>query len=110
MNKPINILTGMDYWLDNLMCQVPEVVMCYHMDGFVQKYELVKTEDLPSIDGSKFSPKIVKNIAQNILSFLKSNAAKEGHTYWLFKAKDDEIVKLYDLISLSQQDSGIKPG
>ena len=20
--KPINILTGMDYWLDNLMCQV----------------------------------------------------------------------------------------
>ena len=64
MNKPINILTGMDYWLDNLMCQVPEVVMCYHLDGFVQKYELVKIEDLPSIDGSQFSPKIVKNIAR----------------------------------------------
>jgi len=110
MNKPINILTGMDYWLDNLMCQVPEVVMCYHLDGIVQKYELLKTEDLPTIDGSKFSPKIVKNIAQNILSFLKSNAAKEGHTYWLFKAKDDDIVKLYDLTSLGQQDSGIKPG
>jgi len=110
MNKPINILTGMDYWLDNLMCQVPEVVMCYHLDGIVQKYELLKTEELPSIEGSKFSPKIVKNIAQNILSFLKSNAAKEGHTYWLFKAKDDEIVKLYDLTSLSQQDQGIKPG
>ena len=69
-------------------CQVPEVVMCYHMDGIVQKYELIKTEDLPSIEGSKFSPKIVKNIAQNILSFLKSNAAKEGHTYWLFKGRD----------------------
>ena len=110
MNKPINILTGMDYWLDNLMCQVPEVVMCSHLDGIVQKYELLKTEDLPAIDGSKFSPKIVKNIAQNILSFLKSNAAKEGHTYWLFKAKDDDIVKLYDLTSLGQQDSGIKPG
>jgi len=110
MNKPINILTGMDYWLDNLMCQVPEVVMCYHLDGLVQKYELLKTEDLPSMEGSKFSPKIVKNIAQNILSFLKSNAAKEGHTYWLFKAKDDDIVKLYDLTSLSQKDSGIKPG
>ena len=62
--------------------------MCYHMDGIVQKYELIKTEDLPSIEGSKFSPKIVKNIAQNILSFLKSNAAKEGHTYWLFKGRD----------------------
>ena len=22
MRKPINVLTGMDYWLDNLMCQV----------------------------------------------------------------------------------------
>merc|ERR1719323_1426601 len=50
---------------------------------------------------------IVKNIAQNILAFLKSNAAKEGHTYWLFKAKDDDIVKLYDLSSLSHKDSGI---
>ena len=109
MKKPINILTGMDYWLDNLMCQVPEVVMCYHLDGIVQKYELLKTEDLPNIEGSNFSPKIVKNIAQNILAFLKSNAAKEGHTYWLFKAKDDEIVKLYDLTSLSQQDAGLDP-
>ena len=107
MKKPINILTGLDYWLDNLMCQVPEVVMCYHLDGIVQKYELLKTEELPTIDGSNFSPKIVKNIAQNILAFLKSNAAKEGHTYWLFKAKDDDIVKLYDLTSLSQKDSGI---
>ena len=34
---------------------------------------------------SQFSPKVVKDVAQNILSFLKSNATKEGHTYWLFK-------------------------
>jgi hypothetical protein len=31
MKQPINILTGLDYWLDNLMCQVPEVLMCYHL-------------------------------------------------------------------------------
>jgi len=54
MSKPINVLTGLDYWLDNLMCMsilsylvfyviynfffyfnfvgnVPEVVMCYHL-------------------------------------------------------------------------------
>ena len=35
-NKPINILTGMDYWLDNLMCNVPELVMCFHVNGIVQ--------------------------------------------------------------------------
>ncbi|MGH0123907.1 UNVERIFIED_CONTAM: hypothetical protein FKN15_046760 [Acipenser sinensis] len=35
-NKPINVLTGIDYWLDNLMCNVPELVMCFHVNGIVQ--------------------------------------------------------------------------
>ena len=32
------MLTGLDYWLDNLMCNVPEVVMCFHLDGIVQVF------------------------------------------------------------------------
>lgn len=100
MAKPINVLTGIDYWLDNLMCNVPEVVMCYHLDGIVQKYEIVKTEDLPKMQNSEFSPELVRNVAQNILSFLKSKATKEGHTYWLFKGHNDEVAKLYDLTTL----------
>ncbi|EGD74670.1 hypothetical protein PTSG_12383 [Salpingoeca rosetta] len=28
--QSINVLTGMDLWLDNLMCNVPEIMMCYH--------------------------------------------------------------------------------
>lgn len=104
MKKPINILTGMDYWLDNLMCQVPEVLMCYHLDGIVQKYELIKTEDLPQLsEESEFSPGVIRDVAKNILYFLKRNATKEGHTYWLFKAKDDDVVKLYDLTSLCDE-------
>ncbi len=102
-DKPINVLTGLDYWLDNLMCQVPEVLMCYHLNGIVQKYELIKTEDLPDLKGSKFAPRVIRDVAKNILSFLKSNAAKEGHTYWLFKGKDDDVVKLYDLTSLCDE-------
>ncbi|XP_058791779.1 erythroid differentiation-related factor 1 isoform X2 [Phymastichus coffea] len=69
-------------------------------DGIVQKYELIKTEDLPNLDDAKFSPKVIRDIAQNILSFLKTNATKAGHTYWLFKGKNDDVVKLYDLTSL----------
>lgn len=103
--KPINVLTGIDYWLDNLMCNVPEVVMCYHLDGIVQRYELIKTEDLPHLEDSKFSPKVIRNVAQNILSFLKANATKAGHTYWLFKAKNDDVVKLYDLTTLCQNNA-----
>ena len=79
--------SGIDYWLDNLMCNVPEVVMCYHLDGIVQKYELIKTEDLPHMTDSQFSPRLVRDVAQNILAFLNSKATKEGHTYWLFKGK-----------------------
>lgn len=103
MTKPINVLTGIDYWLDNLMSNVPEVVMCYHLNGIVQKYELIKTEDLPRMDNSRFSPKLIRDVAQSILSFLKSNATKAGHTYWLFKGKNEEVVKLYDLTSLCSE-------
>ena len=38
MQTPINVLTGLDYWLDNLMSNVPEVAMCYHLNGIVQVY------------------------------------------------------------------------
>ncbi|XP_054731680.1 erythroid differentiation-related factor 1 [Anastrepha obliqua] len=105
MAKPINVLTGIDYWLDNLMCNVPEVVMCYHLDGIVQKYEIIKTEDLPYLENSQFSPQVVRNVAQNILAFLKANATKSGHTYWLFKGRNDDVVKLYDLTTLCQKDT-----
>uniref|UniRef100_A0A915HFF4 Bromodomain associated domain-containing protein n=1 Tax=Romanomermis culicivorax TaxID=13658 RepID=A0A915HFF4_ROMCU len=103
MKKPISVLTGIDYWLDQLMCTVPEVVMCYHLNGIVQRYEIIKTEDLPSLPESSFSAELVRDVAQNILSFLKNNATKEGHTYWLFKDKDDDIVKLYDLTSVCSE-------
>ena len=36
VDSPITVLTGLDYWLDNLMCNVPEIAMCYHQGGFVQ--------------------------------------------------------------------------
>ena len=108
-SKPINILTGMDYWLDNLMCNVPELMMCYHLNGIVQKYETLKTAELPSMEGSQFSPNIIKDVAQNILSFLKANCTKEGHTYWLFKSNKEDVVKLYDLTSIAAENDSIDP-
>ncbi|XP_034787568.1 erythroid differentiation-related factor 1 isoform X4 [Pan paniscus] len=68
-----------------------------------QKYEMIKTEEIPNLENSNFSTKVIKDIAQNILSFLKSNCTKEGHTYWLFKASGSDIVKLYDLTTLCEE-------
>ncbi|KAF2352148.1 hypothetical protein FHG87_017096 [Trinorchestia longiramus] len=104
MAKPITVLTGLDHWLDNLMCNVPEVAMCFHLSGIVQKYEMIKTEELPELTDSQFSPALVKDIAQNILAFLKVNTSEEGHTYWLFKKENDDVVKLYDLTNLKLGD------
>ncbi|XP_033632606.1 erythroid differentiation-related factor 1-like [Asterias rubens] len=103
MASPINVLTGLDYWLDNLMSNVPELAMCYHLNGIVQRYELLKTEEIPNLEDAKFAPQVVKDVAQNILSFLKSHCTKEGHTYWLFKGQDEDVVKLYDLTSLCNE-------
>lgn len=61
---------------------------------FLQKYEMIKTEDIPHLENSTFSTRVVKDIAQNILSFLKSNCTKEGHTYWLFKGERWLILSL----------------
>ncbi|XP_052773839.1 erythroid differentiation-related factor 1-like isoform X1 [Mya arenaria] len=106
MKTPINVLTGLDYWLDNLMCNVPEVAMCFHIEGIVKQYEIIKTEDIPDLENSKFDPQSVTDIAKNILSFLKNNATKEGHTYWLYKGTNDDVVKLYDLTALCGDERG----
>lgn len=108
--NPINVLTGLDYWLDNLMCNVPEIVMCYHLDGVVKRFELMKTEDIPTAAG--FNQESVHDLARNILSFLRSNCTQEGHTYWLYKAPTEDIVRLYDLTVLcenAQEASGTAP-
>ena len=63
--QEINVLTGIDYWLENLMFSVPEVVMCFHSNGIVQNYERIRTEDIPAAAG--FDPELVK-VSLNYLS------------------------------------------
>ena len=64
---------------------------------FHQKYEVMKTEDIPNLDNSSFDPNEVLDIAQNIMSFIKRNAAVEGHTYWLYKSKLLQLNLLLEL-------------
>lgn len=103
MHESINVLTGIDIWLENILNEVPEVAMCYHHEGIVmQEYELYKTCDIPAIAG--FETKQICRIVQNIIMFLKRNATQEGHTYWLVKEPECGLVKLYDLTTLCEND------
>ena len=42
MRKPISILTGLDYWLDNLICNIPELHMCYHLVCTISSFLIFK--------------------------------------------------------------------
>ncbi|KAF7232331.1 Erythroid differentiation factor 1 [Paragonimus skrjabini miyazakii] len=103
MHESINVLTGVDIWLENLLNEVPEVAMCYHHEGIVmQEYEIYKTCDLPSVAG--FETKDIYRTVQNLIMFLKRNATQEGHTYWLVKEPGIDVVKLYDFTTLCDND------
>ena len=52
----------------------------------------------------------VLEVAQNILAFLKANCTREGHTYWLFRQRGEEVVKLYDITSLMETSSRVRRG
>ncbi|KAL6723132.1 hypothetical protein Aduo_018167 [Ancylostoma duodenale] len=98
--KPISVLTGMDIMLDQLMCNLSETILVYHEQGLVKDYEVLVKEDIPHIVGSEFDPSNLKNITENIMSFFAKNMTEQGHTYWLFREKGSNQMKLYDLTSL----------
>ncbi|KAL5971919.1 Erythroid differentiation-related factor 1 [Taenia solium] len=102
LHKPINVLTGIDIWLENILNEVPEVAMCFHNEGIVmQEYELYNTTDLPKLTG--FDKDRILRIMRNLALFLKNNATQEGHTYWLVKEPGFDVVKLYDLTVLCEK-------
>ena len=61
---PINILTGVDCWLDNLICDVPEVVMFFHDNGFLSNFEKIPTDQIPNV--AEFNPDTVRDRSLNI--------------------------------------------
>ncbi|CAF5074661.1 unnamed protein product, partial [Rotaria sp. Silwood1] len=62
-----NVLTNMDYWLDNLISNVSELAICYHVDGIVKSYEIVKTEQLPYRESYEVLPDVIRDLATNFL-------------------------------------------
>jgi len=95
--KPMNAVTCLDYWLDNVMAGAPELAICYHNQGIVQGYQLLKTEELPTLHQPPFHPGIVEEFSYSLLRFLQANCTKDAATYWVYKDYGDSIIKLYDL-------------
>ena len=92
-------------WLDNVMHNVEESAICYHKNGIVQEYKLVKTEEMNKNleQQSLFDPSVVKANALNILEFIKKSCIREGGTYWIFKDQDKNQIQLYDISSEEEE-------
>jgi hypothetical protein len=58
---PMTADAALDLWMDNLLSDVPESVICWHQDGVLKGYLLLRTEDIPAMAGYAFEPATVKD-------------------------------------------------
>lgn len=86
-------MTWLEAWLDNVMASVPELAICYHQNGVVQGYELLKTDDIfllkgISEDGTPaFHPQVVQQNGLSVLRFLQDNCKQDPGAYWVWTPK-----------------------
>ncbi|GAV66050.1 hypothetical protein CFOL_v3_09561 [Cephalotus follicularis] len=103
VTRQVTPLTWLEAWLDNVMASVPELAICYHNNGIVQGYELLKTEDIfllkgISEDGTPaFHPHVVQQNGLSVLRFLRENCKQDPGAYWLHKSAGEDVIQLFDL-------------
>ncbi|KAL7208888.1 hypothetical protein ACSBR1_030593 [Camellia fascicularis] len=103
VSRQVTPLTWLEAWLDNVMASVPELAICYHQDGVVQGYELLKTDDIfllkgVSEDGTPaFHPHVVQQNGLSVLRFLQGNCKQDPGAYWLYKSAGEDVIQLFDL-------------
>ncbi|XP_020233560.1 uncharacterized protein LOC109813725 [Cajanus cajan] len=103
VTRQVTPLTWLEAWLDNVMASVPELAICYHRNGVVQGYELLKTDDIfllkgISEDGTPaFHPHVVQQNGLSVLRFLQDNCKQDPGAYWLYKGAGEDDIQLFDL-------------
>ncbi|KAF4362453.1 hypothetical protein G4B88_016036 [Cannabis sativa] len=111
VTREITPLTWLEAWLDNVMASVPELAICYHQNGVVQGYELLKTDDIfllkgISEDGTPaFHPYVVQQNGLSVLRFLQENCKQEPGAYWLYKSAGEDVIQLFDLSAIPKNHS-----
>ncbi|KAI0519618.1 hypothetical protein KFK09_007070 [Dendrobium nobile] len=103
VTRQVTPLTWLEAWLDNIMASVPELAICYHQNGVVQGYELVKTDDIFLLKGVSedgipaFHPQVVQQNGLSVLRFLQENCKQDPGAYWLYKGSGEDVIQLFDL-------------
>ncbi|KAH9325716.1 hypothetical protein KI387_005894, partial [Taxus chinensis] len=116
VEQQVTPLMWLDAWLDNVMASVPELAICYHHNGVVQGYELLKTDDIFLLKGiaedgtTVFHPQVVQQNGLSVLKFLQDNCKQDPGSYWLFRNAGEDLMQLFDLSVLSKNCSPDKDG
>ncbi|KAK9162152.1 hypothetical protein Syun_003054 [Stephania yunnanensis] len=101
--RQVTPLTWLEAWLDNIMASAPELAICYHRNGVVQGYELLKTDDIFLLKGISadgvpaFHPHVVQQNGLSVLRFLQNNCEQDPGVYWLYKNAGEDVIQLFDL-------------
>lgn len=109
VSRQVTPLNWLEAWLDNVMASVPELAICYHQNGVVQGYELLKNDDIfllkgVSDDGTPaFHPQVVQQNGLAVLRFLQDNCKQDPGAYWLYKGAEEDVIQLYDMSILPQK-------
>ncbi|GMI90737.1 hypothetical protein like AT1G35660 [Hibiscus trionum] len=111
VTRQVTPLTWLEAWLDNVMASVPELAICYHQNGVVQGYELLKTDDIFLLKGiaedgtPAFHPHVVQQNGLTVLRFLQENCKQDPGAYWLYKSAGEDVIQLFDLSVVSKSRS-----
>ncbi|XVF30015.1 hypothetical protein REPUB_Repub16aG0020700 [Reevesia pubescens] len=111
VTRQVTPITWLEAWLDNVMASVPELAICYHQNGVVQGYELLKTDDIFLLKGiaedgtPAFHPHVVQQNGLSVLRFLQENCKQDPGAYWLYKSAGEDVIQLFDLSVVSKSHS-----
>ncbi|KAK1944173.1 Erythroid differentiation-related factor 1 [Phytophthora citrophthora] len=105
MDQELSLCTVLDYYLDNVIANIPELAICMHSKGLVRGYKLVETRQIPYMSGTDrplFDVQDVSLNASMLLKFLQENCSRPNGTYWLHRKEGESSLRLYDVDVLSQ--------
>ncbi|KAF1332858.1 hypothetical protein FI667_g3318, partial [Globisporangium splendens] len=105
MDQDLSLITVLDYYLDNVIANIPELAICMHSKGLVRGYKLVETRQIPYMSGTGRPLFDIQDVSMNasmLLKFLQENCSRPNGTYWLYRKEGENSLRLYDVNVLSQ--------
>ncbi|KAI9923170.1 hypothetical protein PsorP6_000729 [Peronosclerospora sorghi] len=102
LDKDLSLCTVLDYYLDNVIANIPELAICMHSKGFVRGYKLVETRQIPYMSATGrplFDVQDVSINASMLLKFRQEICLRQNGTYWLHRKAS---LRLYNVDVLSR--------